>query len=370
MVERVKEVYDVSGLETAIENQGWMPIDNIVVWRHPSFGDRYVVVEGNTRTVALRDFRLRLQTEKKKLERLRGGRKSYSKHDVEEQEKLVERLERIIADTETLSVLPLAAKDIKELRQKLPRVLAVRHITGAKVWGNYAEDLWLLRRYETLFEHDYPRESLALKAGPLDQIAHEASLTGVATKRKIVAASCFSHFKAHFEDDLPDGESLEASDYYLFENIVKKPWLREQFGLGADSLHIPPELEKVLFQWVFKLPRGKTADENKNVFYRHENVLVWDQMKRYDEDHKTSFARRFDVTDAESAPPMRKVEAEWLGHKASQQPVDVIEQLLQQLERLNVKALAGEGGFLRKQLELLHERSGKVLKAIQALHSA
>src|SRR4051812_36767121 len=82
---RVKETYDVSGLETAIKNQGWMPIDNIVVWRHPSFGDRYVVVEGNTRIVALRGFRERLDLEKKKLDRLKQGRKVLAKRDIAEQ---------------------------------------------------------------------------------------------------------------------------------------------------------------------------------------------------------------------------------------------------------------------------------------------
>src|SRR4051812_36428437 len=89
LVDRVKDVYPVPKLEIAIENQGWMPIDNIVVWRHPSFGDRYVVLEGNTRTVALRNFRTRLQAEKKKLERLQASSKALSKRDVEEQEKLV-----------------------------------------------------------------------------------------------------------------------------------------------------------------------------------------------------------------------------------------------------------------------------------------
>src|SRR5262249_13724079 len=116
LVAKVKDVYDVSGLETAIENQGWMPIDSIVVWKHPSFGDRYVVAEGNTRTVVLRGFRDRLPQEKKKLERLKGARKAHAQRDIEEQEQRIKRIEQIIADTEMLTVLPLAAKDIQELR--------------------------------------------------------------------------------------------------------------------------------------------------------------------------------------------------------------------------------------------------------------
>jgi len=199
--------------------------------------------------------------------------------------------------------------------------------------------------------------------------AHEASLSESATKRQIWAASCFSHFKAQYEDRLPEDEALGASDYYLFENIVKKPWVREQFDLATDRLYIPEDKEDVLFKWVFKLPRPTKAEDNKNVFYRHENVLVWDQMKRYDDEHRTAFASRFDVNDPDNAPRMETIEAEWRSHKASRQPSDIIEQLLQQLGKLNIDALVAEGGFLRKQLKLLNERSGKILQALTALHA-
>jgi hypothetical protein len=67
----VARVYHVELLERAILTQGWMPIDNIVVWRHPSEPDRFIVVEGNTRTVALRRLHERLVGEQAELRRLR-----------------------------------------------------------------------------------------------------------------------------------------------------------------------------------------------------------------------------------------------------------------------------------------------------------
>jgi len=182
-----------------------------------------------------------------------------------------------------------------------------------------------------------------------------------------LAASCFSHFKAEFEDQLPADEAFAPSDYYLFENIVKKPWTRQQFDLSENDLHIPREGEQVLFQWVFKLPRGKNADENENVFYRHENVVLWEQMQRYDEQHKTAFAKRFNVDDPGSAPRMHEVEAEYLAHKASRKPADLLEQLLQQLGKLDVQTILSEGSFLQKQLKRLHDQTGEVLRMIKAV---
>lgn len=362
-----EEVYDVSDLEVAIETQGWMPIDNIVVWTYPKHPDRHIVVEGNRRTVALRKLRARLARETEKLARMKDGRKRLAAHDIEEQEELVQRLERVVADTAQLTVVPLDADSLEELERKLPRVLAVRHITGAKVWGNYAEDLWLLKRYEMLFEEEYPGKKLAWDKDLVARVAREASLGATKAKRQLQSASCFSHFKAEFEDQLPSGEEFAPSDYYLFENIVRSPWVRQQFELTEQDLHIPSEREQVVFKWVFKHPRGKTADDNPNVFYRHENIRVWEQMQRYDEKNKTSFAKRFNIEEADSAPRMHEVEAEYMAHKASRKPSDLLEQLLQQLGKLNVQTILTEGSFLQKQLERLHQQTGEVLRMIEAV---
>lgn len=362
----VNEVYDVAGLQLGIESQGWMPIDNIVVWQHPNGGGKNVVVEGNTRVVTLRKIRVRLQREREKLVKMTEGRRRYAPHELINQQNLVSNLDRIVVDTSQLVVVPLEAATVAELERKLPRVLAVRHITGVKEWGNYAQDLWLLTRYETIFEDKHADEKLYWDPALIEHVAHEAALSPIKTRRKILASSCFSHFKARLEDQLPDEEDFKPSDYYLFENIVKKPWLREQFGLLDGMLNIPDEFEDALFKWTFAQPRGRTADDNPNIFFRHENVLLWDQMKRYDEKHGTGFASRFNVEDPDSAPRMAEVEAEWRVHKESRQPTAVIEQLLQQLNRLDAATLISEGAFLRTQLRSLHAFATKILSMIDA----
>lgn len=358
--------FELEALEVAILGQGWMPIDNILVWEHPDAKGKFIVLEGNRRTAALRRLRARLEKEKAKLERMTGGGKRHSKSDVESQGRRVEDLERLVDDTEKLLVVPINAANASELEERLPRVLAVRHITGAKQWGNYAEDLWLLARYEDLFGRAYPDQPLRWEQAVIDQVAHEASLGATKTRRKLWASSCFSHFRREYEDQLPDGEDFEAKDYYLFELIVSKPFPRDQLGISRDAMHLPAESEKVIFDWVFKLPRPNRAEDNENVFYRHENISLWDQMKRYDDKHGTSFAQRFNVDDHENAPTMWSVEADYTAHKARRKPADVLESLLQQLDDLSAATIRNEGSFLKLQLDRLQERTHSVLQMIAA----
>lgn len=367
------KVYDVDRLTTTISGQGWMPIDNILVWAHPDRPNAHVVVEGNTRTLALRQIRGSIiEREQQKLRRMeKGGKTKYAEHDLQEQRAKVRSLEQIVRDTNEIFVAPIAAKSVEELEYKLPRVLAVRHITGTKPWGNFAEDLWFLQRYKQLLEDKHsPNTWMHWDPEIIKRVSDEASLTPTEMKRKLRASSAFSHFKAEFEDRLPvvkgTKKEFEPKDYYIFESIVKKPFLRQQLGLDDDLLHLPAPSEEAIFEWVFKLPRGKNADDNENVFYRQENVLVWDQMNRYDINNGTNFASRFDVEDPKNAPMMREVEAEFDAHKLRRKPHAVLEDLLRFLRELPVETLLKEGEFLQRQLEQLQSQSKKLLLMIKA----
>jgi hypothetical protein len=368
-----EKAYNVSDLVQTIIDQGWMPIDNVIVWKHPKDGTNWTVVEGNRRRLALHQIRSKeLPKEKTKLERMRTKPSAYAKKDFEEQQRLVAALERIAADTANLHVVPIDANTPEELNRKLPRVLAVRHITGAKVWGNYAEDLWLLNRFHQLFEDKYPTGTgFFWDSDILKHIAAEASISQAKAKWQLKSASWFSHFRAEWENELPTGEEFGPTDYYLFEQISKKPWIRQQLRVSEDAAALPEESERALFEWVFKLPRGKNADENPNKFFRHENITLWDQIHRYDESQhgKTSFALRFDVDKPEEAPLMSEVEAEYLSHKAQRKPHAVINDLLQRLAQLTAEQLASEGEAFRSQLEQLRSVSETFLKMIDATAS-
>jgi hypothetical protein len=142
--------------------------------------------------------------------------------------------------------------------------------------------------------------------------------------------------------------------------------VRTKLGIGEDAIAIPEAGEIALFKWVFKEARTPKADDNPNTFYRHENILLWDQIKRYDDAQGTSFASRFDVENPDEAPTMREVEAEYLTHKATKKPHAALDDLLKRLNDLTAEELANGGTFLRTQLEQVSKLSQQFLKMINA----
>lgn len=368
-----EDSYGVGDLVDAIIGQGWMPIDNILVWQHPDVPGKRVVVEGNRRLVSLNRVRsAELEKARRKLARIKTKPSSYPKSEADAAEEQVRRIEQIVADTDVLDVVPVDAVTSDDLIHKLPRVLAVRHITGAKEWGNYAEDIWLLRRFEQLFADVHGvNTDLFWDQSIISRVAHEASLGVTTTKRQLKAAKWFAHFRAEWEDELPPGEKFIKSDYYLFESISKRPWVRRQLGIGDDDMFISDLGEKALFTWVFKESgrKAKDADDNPNIFYRHENINLWDQINRYDENQGTSFAQRFDVENPDEAPTMREVEAEWLTHKASKKPHALLDDLLRRLSDIKAPQLAAEGTFLRGLLVQVRDLSENYIKMIDAMEA-
>src|SRR5262249_23725588 len=148
-----------------------------------------------------------------KLEKMKNGGSRYSRQDVTDQEEMVDRLDRLAKDTNPLPVLEVAAETPADLDRTLNRILAVRHITGPREWGNYAEHIWLLRRYEDLFERGFPGQKPRWEGSVVKQVAEEASLSATMTKRHLRAASAFSRFRRDFEDELPENEGFADSDY-------------------------------------------------------------------------------------------------------------------------------------------------------------
>jgi hypothetical protein len=364
--------YGVGDLVDAITGQGWMPIDNILVWEHPDAPGKWVVVEGNRRLVSLNRLRSgELDRARKKLARIKARPTAYPKSELDAAEEQVHRIEQVVEDTNVLDVVPIDADTAEDLTHKLPRVLAVRHITGAKEWGNYAEDIWLLKRFEQLFADTHgPDMELFWDQSIINRVAQEASLGLTTTKRQLRAAKWFAHFRAEWEGELPPDGSFIKSDYYLFESIAKRPWVRKQLGIGDDDLFIPDVGEKALFTWVFNEPgrKAKDADDNPNIFYRHENINLWDQINRYDQKQSppTSIAMRFDVENPEDAPTMREVEAEYATHKATKKPHALLDDLLRRLSEIRGEQLVAEGTFLRGQLEQVRALSETYIKMIDA----
>ena len=350
----IAQKYDTDPLETAIMGQGWVGLDAIVVWSHPDDPNCNVVVEGNRRTTALRRLRgTRLEKERKRLADMQAKPRGFTSEDLGAQAERIKRIEQIVADTDNIRVFPVRAKTREELEAIIPRITGVRHLAGVKEWKPYAQGLYVFGRYEALFRLRFQVQKLRLEQLLVEELAAEVSLSYLATKRMIQTASAFSHFRREFTPELPVDERFEDEDFYLFELVVKKPFLRTKFGMADDGLHLSSTGETALFKWVFAKPRPNKADDSPNIFYRHENVLIWDQMQKYDLERKTNFAVLFDTDNPDAAPQMRIVEAEWRTHQAKQSPVTVIERLIKefrQMERQTVRDAADFLGPLLQQL--------------------
>ncbi len=368
LISQLASDHDVEQLITSVSGLGWMPIDNILVWFHPDEPAKAVVVEGNRRLATLNLIRTNeLPKLEKKLAGFAAKKSGVLQEQVEGLQESIARLRTVVADSEVLRVVPVDARDAEELADKLPSVLSVRHGQGAREWGNYAHDLNLLKRFESLFRATHSAERrLFWDPDIVTRVARENSLGKTNVKRMLKAASWFTHFQAQFEEELPDGEQFTKSDYYLFELVGKKPRIRAKLEIGEDDFAIPDASEQILFDWIFKLPRTGDEDGNPNVFFRHENIMLWDQMHAYDEKHGTSFAARFDLSDWENAPSMREVEASYLSHKAQRKPHAVLDELITRLQALTADELALQGELFKTQLEQVSALAGKFLKMIDA----
>jgi hypothetical protein len=366
---RVEEVYKVEELEPKIVAQGWVPIDNILVWDHPKKKGHYIVLEGNTRTVVLRRIRDRLEKEKAKLERMNERKKSYAAKDLDEQGQIVNQLDQIVKDTDQLTVYPVDAKTPEELEEKLPRLMGVRHITHAQQWSPYALNLYILSLYRRMFYEKHKADTdLKLEDDLIKKVAAEVSLPQTKTRRNIQSASAFSHFKRRYEDRLPSGERFSDEDQYFFELILQNELPREQFEFAKTDLQLSEEMEEVLFKWAFQLPRND-GDENPNVLYKAESLRLWNQMKRYDNSKGTTFAGQLNVADPDSATPVKRLEAEFLAHKAQVSPVETVQSLLDSFRNLKVDTLMSQASHLKPMLEEFRNRAQNYLKMLDAVES-
>lgn len=347
--EGIKNLYDeFDGLKEAILAQGWMPIDAILVWKHHRKGSHYIVVEGNTRNTALRQIRDDLKALKEEHAKL--VKRKADKDIIEAKERDIERHQAVVDATEKLEVVPVKAKDSKELEEILPRILGVRHIKHPKQWKPYPQNLFILREYEKRFHAKHGELKLSLDNEIIREVAGMVSEDEKKTRRGIQSAFAFSRFKQRWQDKLPPGEEFSNEDHYFFELILLNKYARAQFRFDDQKLEMDPDMEKVLFDWAFSKPR-KGQDENPNIFYKAENIRQWNAMATYDTKHKTGFSIQLDVSKPETAEKFGQLEAQYLEHRASKGPTNLLGRLVVELKKLTADSLMHGADHLRLQLD-------------------
>jgi hypothetical protein len=361
--QQIRKKYRVNGLINSILGMGWTPVDAILVWEPPPTPGRYLVVEGNTRTVALRTIRRNYERERARLARARDHR-SLDPGRAVDQEEVVARYDRVIAATDELEVHPLAARNAEELGELLPRLLGVRHITHAQQWKPYATNLYIYSLYQGHFHTAYGDVPLRLDDAILEQVAGLVSISLWKTRRSVQTAVAFSHFRDGFEGRLPEGEAFTDQDQGYFQRLLEPGYARQRFSLREEDLWLRTEMEEVLFRWAFAKPRsGAYGPDNRNIIRSGDDIALWTRMARYDNQHKTSFAQQLDPERPEEARPMAELELDYLAHRNQQSPLEAIQGLLSTLKRVEVETLRAHRSEIRPAIDELL-RLGQDFRAI------
>ncbi len=213
--------FDVAELRDTIKALGFLPMDRIVVrrWKGKSTdaNERYVVIEGNRRVSALKWL--------------------VSLHDIgketfdDEQIANFTKLECLLLNDEAA---PESATLI------LP---GLRHVSGVKEWGAYqkAKAVYALRRNGLS-----PQET--------------AQSLGLSTRSANSSYRCFLALE-QMKGDEEFGEFAEPRMYSFFEEILKRPVLKNWFGWSDEKEHFTSEGRiREFYSWI--TPQG---DDGGNV---------------------------------------------------------------------------------------------------------
>ncbi|RYY11688.1 MAG: hypothetical protein EON55_13755 [Alphaproteobacteria bacterium] len=330
------------------------------------------MVEGNTRVSLLKQLPGRLAEEERKLARMRKAPAPNSQ--IRAQEILIGKIETLIADTTTLWVRPVLAKDAAELMEKLPRLLGVRHVVPAKGWKPYATNLYIISLYESAYARKHgPDEPLRIEREILDRVAEQLPLKREDIRRQIQAVSAFTQFKLNYEDRIVEaGNTLDGRDQYYFDNILKSPHARVAFDFKPDDLELSDQAEAALFKWAFSKPRGGAGGDdeeavNENVFQKAEDIRLWQKVARYDASDGmgvTNFANRLNIQKPEGATPVWRLEREAASHRERNTPVKAFDELLKGLKDLKLDTLLMQAEHLRPMLVEARKQVERYIKVI------
>ena len=206
--EMIREA-DLKPLRDSILQVGYLPIDRIVVKRINE--DKFIVIEGNRRVATikwiLRDYE--------------RGELDLSKDRIRE-----------LRELEVL-VFEGTDEDIKNVQYLIQ---GIRHTSGVKDWGPWQKALMVTTLYE-------------MGMSPRD--IKEALGGGVTVHRINRWIRAFKAWK-QMKDDEEYGEYATTDKYSYFEEIIRKPYLRDEWleWSDKDGKFLNKENLNLLYSWI------------------------------------------------------------------------------------------------------------------------
>jgi len=305
---------DVRPLKRSIRQLGFLRMDKIVV--RPIDADQFVVVEGNRRVAAVKSLLRDHET----------GRDTLS-------DELVEQLH----DMEVLILRAPATEAVTD--QWL--LQGLRHISGVKAWGPY-------QRAKAL-------EALVEQMGyNLADAAEAVGLGPVKARRALESLSALEQMG----EDVAYGEAAAPDMYSYFEEVIKRPVLRDWLGWrpmedSRDSGFDNTERVELFYSWIVgtdeedrKIKRAIELRELAKVV-AHEDALQ--EMTRSDGTLVRALAMAMEVEPAAwERDVTRAIEA------LERLPSNVLESLTTEQEEL-VRSLVSTAQLRLHQAEILED---------------
>lgn len=225
----------VGELKDSIAENGFIPVERIVVrpYEGSDSDGRYLVIEGNRRTAAL-----------KLLQEDHTGGADFDENVIEVFQ----------------SVPVLVATDVQE--EDILAIMGVRHVGGPKEWGGYQSALLIFE----LFQEDLsPKE-----------VAHRLGLSTQEVNRRYRAFGALSQMMQ--DDDFADAVTTDM--YPIFHEAVGTPIIRDWLEWSDDDSQFKHENNRPLFySWLSSeegLPKIRSYSEVRNLksIIENEDALV------------------------------------------------------------------------------------------------
>ena len=360
------------GLVKTILGVGWEDLNPIIVWQPEGVEGKFLVTEGNRRVTALNYIHSDVYPNyKKRYEKAETSSVPGAMSDLSLLKNDVEKAERVFNQTKKLYVKKMTAVTPEQLQADLPKLLSIIHLSGPKDWGNFEQAKFVYETYINFWRAKngpISPENLLTWDEEIERKTTDNCNIGLAqTRQALRSYTWFANFKFNYADLLPAGEEFTNTDYFLFEQINKSKWFREEI-LGLKTPYdtkMTEEAENAIFQWSFKKPRTLKASDNENIFPRHQMISELERIRNGGlKKEPKYYVTCYDIENTEDARPFDEVEAEYKNIIVKVTPDQTLSKVVERLNEIKAEDLRTLGEHVRPNLLAILEKAQSFIKMI------
>ena len=199
--------FDLGALRDSIISNGFVPFEQIVVEKFDEVDglSRYIVVEGNRRTAAIKTI----------LADNAGG--------------AIDLRAEVLESLNSFTVIEILGTDAE--RQNYQKTLmAIRHVAGIREWGPYQQARLVVEMYDN-------------EEGAFGPVAHRIGITAREVARRYRASKALEQM----EQDDEFGEYAEPKLYSFFHEAVSQPKVREWLNFSDQTYRSENEDARRIF---------------------------------------------------------------------------------------------------------------------------